>query len=319
MKILITGSAGFIGFHLSKKLLEEGVEVYGIDSINSYYSTRLKISRINILSEFKNFHFKVCDIVDKDELAELFANNQFDIVINLAAQAGVRYSIEKPQKYVNSNLIGFVNILESCRSFGIKNLIYASSSSVYGNSDNIPFNENQNTNKPESLYAATKMSNELMAYSYSQLYDIKAIGLRFFTVYGPWGRPDMAYFSFTKNILENNSIKVFNEGNLSRDFTYIDDIILGINNLIDNLSKIQHQHKIYNLGNNQPVQLMKFINTLEEAIDKKAILEMYPMQPGDVLTTFADIRDAQKDFDYQPKTSIKDGLKEFVNWYKKYH
>ncbi|WP_115461207.1 NAD-dependent epimerase/dehydratase family protein [Winogradskyella aurantiaca] len=319
MKVLITGSAGFIGFHLSKALLKMGFEVVGIDSMNNYYDTKLKFDRIEILYGYSNYSFFNINIVDRDELFELFDSTKFDLVINLAAQAGVRFSIEKPHKYVNSNLIGFVNILEACRNYKVDKLLFASSSSVYGNNVEVPFSENQNTDKPESLYAATKKSNELMAYSYSQLYGIKSIGLRFFTVYGPMGRPDMAYFSFTNKIYQGEEIQVFNEGNLSRDFTYIDDVIDGIINLIDKLDHIDDNYKVYNLGNNAPVRLIDFINTLEKSIGKKANLKMYPMQPGDVLMTCADIEESRKDFNYSPETNIEVGLGRFVDWYTSYY
>lgn len=318
MKILITGAAGFIGFHLSKLLLEEGHEVFGVDSVNGYYSTQIKQDRLNILRPFQNFSFSGIDICDRSDVEALFASNQFALVIHLAAQAGVRYSLDAPHKYAESNLIGFMNVLEASRQNQIKKFIFASSSSVYGNRTDGPFVENTNTDHPESLYAATKKANELIAYSYSKQFNMQMIGLRFFSVYGPWGRPDMAYFSFTKKIIKSETIPVFNRGEMVRDFTYIDDITTGVNNLIHKMRQLP-KYKIYNLGNNQPVKIMDFITTLESAIEQKAKIDFLPMQAGDVVFTCADISEAQKDFEFQPKTDIELGLKEFVKWYKNYY
>ncbi|HLW06430.1 MAG TPA: NAD-dependent epimerase/dehydratase family protein [Marinilabiliaceae bacterium] len=317
MKILITGAAGFIGFHLSKLLLEKGHEVYGIDSINNYYSTQIKQDRLNILRPFQNFSFSGIDICDRSDVEALFASNKFVMVIHLAAQAGVRYSIDAPHKFAESNLIGFMNVLEAARQNQIKKFVFASSSSVYGNRTDDPFPEDANTDHPESLYAATKKANEVIAYSYSKQFDMQMIGLRFFSVYGPWGRPDMAYFSFTKKILKGEAIPVFNQGKMVRDFTYIDDITTGVYNLIHKMDQLP-SYKIYNLGNNQPIKIMDFIKALESAIGEKAKIDYLPMQAGDVVFTCADISAAHRDFDYQPKTGIKEGLKDFVMWYKSY-
>lgn len=331
--ILITGAAGFIGFHLSNLLLDKSYTVIGLDNLNSYYSPKLKEDRLSMLNAKANFIFHKIDIKDKVSLDNIFSEYRPEYVINLAAQAGVRYSIENPYAYVDSNLVGFMNILEACRNYPVKHLIYASSSSVYGGNKIAPFSTNHNVDHPVSLYAATKKSNELMAHTYSHLYSIPTTGLRFFTVYGPWGRPDMAYFSFTKDILEGNPIKVFNHGQMERDFTYIDDIIEGIYKLIerpptsnnewdeskDSLSESFAPYKIYNIGNNQPVKLMKFINVLEEQIDKEAEKIYMEMQPGDVLRTYADVSDLEKDIDFKPNTRIEEGLCKFVKWYKEYY
>lgn len=317
--VLVTGSAGFIGFHLSKSLLKKGVRVIGYDNLNDYYDVRLKQKRLEILNSFDNFSFVKGDLADKKALELLFEKYNPNIVVNLAAQAGVRYSIDNPDAYIQSNIVGFFNILECCRYNNIDHLIYASSSSVYGANKKVPFSTDDNVDKPVSLYAATKKSNELMAYTYSQLYGFPTTGLRFFTVYGPYGRPDMAYFSFTKAILEGKSIKVFNQGDLYRDFTYIDDIITGVERILCNPPKRDEnnaRYKIYNIGNNKPVRLMDFINTLEECIGKKAIKEFYPMQAGDVYQTYADVTDLEKDFGFKPNTTIKEGLNNFYNWYR---
>lgn len=332
-KILVTGSSGFIGFHLSKRLLAEDFEVFGIDNMNDYYDVRLKEKRLEILKENENFKFLKIDLKDKESIDKLFAVNDFDYVINLAAQAGVRYSITNPYAYIDSNLIGFINILEACRnSKSIKHLLYASSSSVYGGNSIIPFSAKHNVDHPVSLYAATKKSNELMAHTYSHLYNIPTTGLRFFTVYGPWGRPDMAYFSFTTKILKNEAINVFNDGKMERDFTYIDDIIVGILKLV---KKVPRQniawneesgidssfapYKIYNIGNNNPVKLEDFISTLEKHIGKKAVKNYMDMQAGDVVRTFADVSELESDIDFKPNTSIDEGLSKFVEWYKSYY
>ncbi|RBP42243.1 NAD-dependent epimerase [Garciella nitratireducens] len=332
-KILITGVAGFIGFHLSNLLLDIGYQVIGIDNLNDYYDPKLKQARLEILEQNNNFTFYKVDLKDKVEVDKIFETYKPEYVINLAAQAGVRYSIKNPYAYVDSNLIGFMNILEACRNYPVRHLLYASSSSVYGGNKVAPFSTNHNVDHPVSLYAATKKSNELMAHTYSHLYGIPTTGLRFFTVYGPWGRPDMAYFSFTKNIIEGNSIKVFNHGKMERDFTYIDDIVEGIYKLLDvipesnpewdetkdDISTSFAPYKIYNIGNNQPVQLMKFINILEEKIGKEAEKIYMDMQLGDVLRTYADVSDLEKDIDFKPSTSIEDGLGRFVGWYREYY
>lgn len=330
---LITGSAGFIGFHLSSLLLDKGYQVIGIDNMNDYYDIKLKEDRLEILKQHDNFTFHKIDLKDKEKIDDLFAKYKFDYVINLAAQAGVRYSIENPYAYVDSNLIGFVNILEACRNNPVKHLLYASSSSVYGANKVAPFSTNHNVDHPVSLYAATKKSNELMAHTYSHLYGIPTTGLRFFTVYGPWGRPDMAYFSFTKDIVEGKTINVFNHGKMERDFTYIDDIVEGIYKLIplapksnpnwdetkDDISSSFAPYKIYNIGNNQPVKLEKFISVIEDKIGKKAKKNYMEMQPGDVLRTYADVSDLEKDIAFKPSTSIEEGIEKFVSWYKDYY
>jgi len=333
-KILITGAAGFIGFHLSKYLLQTNeYKVIGIDNINNYYSTKLKEDRLEILKKYENFEFHKIDLIEKVRIDELFKKEKFDYVVNLAAQAGVRYSITNPYSYVDSNLIGFVNILEACRNNPVKHLLYASSSSVYGGNKIVPFSTDHNVDHPVSLYAATKKSNELMAHTYSHLYKIPTTGLRFFTVYGPWGRPDMAYFSFTKNIMDGKAIKVFNHGKMERDFTYIDDVVEGIYKLInkipkenkewdeekDSISESFAPYKIYNIGNSSPVQLMEFINILEEKIGKEAKIIYMEMQPGDVLRTYADTSDLEKEINFKPSTKLADGLEKFVEWYKEYY
>ena len=320
--ILITGGIGFIGYHLSIQLLKKKYNVIGLDNINNYYNQALKMSRLEKLNKYPNFSFYKEDIFNKNKINDLFNKYKFDIVINLAAQAGVRYSIENPDAYIQSNIIGFYNILEACRHHKVEHLVYASSSSVYGANKKTPFSVDDKVDSPVSLYAATKKSNELMAYTYSHLYKIPATGLRFFTVYGPYGRPDMAYYSFTKKILSDEPIKIFNNGDLYRDFTYIDDIVEGILNIIPNPPKHDEnnvQHKVYNIGNNQPVKLMTFIETLEECLGKKAIKEYLPMQPGDVYITYANVDELIRDFDFKPNTSIKDGLTKFVDWYKEYY
>lgn len=325
MNILVTGSAGFIGFHLVQALLDQGNRVIGIDNLNDYYDPSLKLKRLEEINKNRNpkHKFIKMDISNKSEMKTLFKENSFDIVINLAAQAGVRYSLENPHAYVDSNLVGFVNILEGCRSSKVKHLVYASSSSVYGMNIKQPFSPNDRTDYPISLYAATKKSNELMAYTYSHLFNIPTTGLRFFTVYGPYGRPDMAYFKFTKKIINEEYIDVYNDGNLERDFTYIDDIISGIIKIKDlipsqNSSKYTDTlapYKIYNIGNNNPVKLRRFISSIEKACGKKAKENFMPMQPGDVLTTYANIEDLQKDIGFTPSTSIEEGISKFVSWY----
>lgn len=330
MKILVTGAAGFIGFYLSKALLERGDEVLGIDNLNNYYNVQLKNERLAILNKHvksNNFKFKKIDLKDRNEIDKLFKEHKFDIVVNLAAQAGVRYSIDNPHAYVDSNLLGFLNIIEGCRSAKVGHLVYASSSSVYGMNKKQPFSTEDKVDHPISLYAATKKSNELMAHTYSHLYGLATTGLRFFTVYGPMGRPDMAYFKFTKAILEKQPIDVYNNGNMFRDFTYIDDIVEGIlrlmnkkpENYISNETKTAAPYKIYNIGNNQPVSLRRFISAIENSCGVKAVENLLPMQPGDVQSTYADIDELIKEIDFMPKTSIEDGINEFVKWYKIYN
>lgn len=326
-KILITGAAGFIGFHLAKRLLKDGFSVCGIDNINDYYDIRLKGQRLSILEKYEKFSFFKADISNKTEVNRIFSENSPDIVVNLAAQAGVRYSIENPDAYIESNIVGFYNILEACRHSGdngghaVEHLLFASSSSVYGNQKKTPFSVTDPVDRPISLYAATKKSNELMAYTYSHLYGIPATGLRFFTVYGPYGRPDMAYFSFSEKIMHDEPIKIFNNGDLYRDFTYVDDIVEGVMRILNNPplpNEEGDRYKIYNIGNNQPVRLMDFIETLENAIGKKALKEYYPMQPGDVYQTYADVDDLMADFDYRPSTELRDGLERFATWYREW-
>jgi len=333
LKILVTGAIGFIGFHLTKRLLEAKVEVIGIDNINDYYDTVLKMDRLSILEKFKGFNFIKMDLVDTSEINNLFEKEGFHTVIHLAAQAGVRYSLENPKSYIDSNIVGFTNILEACRKFKIKHLIYASSSSVYGANTKLPFSEYDNVNHPVSLYAATKKSNELMAHTYSHLYNLPTTGLRFFTVYGPMGRPDMAYYSFTKKIIEGKTIKVFNDGLMRRDFTYIDDIVEGIVRILDRIpqpnpdwdvnlldpSSSYAPYEIYNIGNNQSIELKYFISILENLIGRKAKIEYLPMQNGDVVATYADIDKLHRAIGFKPRTTIEEGLKKFVCWYKNYH
>lgn len=321
-KILVTGAAGFIGFHLSKLLLQKGVTVIGFDNINDYYDVNLKYARLAILGKFENFTFVKGDLADKTAVDNLFSENKFDIVVNLAAQAGVRYSIENPQVYIESNVIGFFNILEACRNNPVEHLLYASSSSVYGNQQKTPFSTDDDVSKPISLYAATKKSNELMAYTYSHLYGIPSTGLRFFTVYGPYGRPDMAYFSFTQKIMKGETIKIFNDGDMYRDFTYVDDIVKGIENMLCNPPEADEngdRATVYNIGNNSPEKLMYFIETLEKALGKTARKEFLPMQPGDVYQTYADVTPLIEKYGFKPSTSIEDGLAKFVEWYKEYY
>lgn len=320
--VVVTGGAGFIGSHLSKRLLEQGAVVTGFDNLNDYYDVNLKHRRLELLEGFEKYSFIKGDLANKDEVEEVFNTYRPDIIVNLGAQAGVRYSIENPEAYINSNIVGFFNILEACRHNTIEHLIYASSSSVYGANKKIPFSTEDKVDQPVSLYAATKKSNELMAYTYSHLYGIPATGLRFFTVYGPYGRPDMAYYSFTKAILAGKPIKVFNHGDMYRDFTYIDDIVKGIVNVMPNPPQKDENgtpHKLYNIGNNKPEKLMDFIQTLEQCLGKEAIKEYYPMQPGDVYQTYADVSELMNDFDFKPDTPISVGLKRFVEWYKEYH
>lgn len=320
--ILITGGAGFIGYHLAKNLLKKGYKVIAFDNLNDYYEPKLKMARLDILKRFSSFTFVKGDLIESQIVNKLFTHYKFDIVINLAAQAGVRYSIDCPKAYIESNIIGFFNILECCRHNPVQHLIYASSSSVYGANKKTPFSVDDRVDNPVSLYAATKKSNELMAYTYSHLYQIPATGLRFFTVYGPYGRPDMAYFLFTKKILNNEPIEIFNNGNMYRDFTYIDDVVDALVNIIPKTpcpDENSVKHKVYNIGNNRPVKLMDFIETLEECLGKKAVKKFLPMQKGDVYITYADVDELINDFNFKPNTSIKIGLRKFVDWYKEYY
>jgi UDP-glucuronate 4-epimerase len=332
-KIIVTGSAGFIGFTLSIKLLEQGKNIVGIDNHNDYYDTKIKDARLERLLKYSNYkHYKI-DLSHKQSLDEVFKNYKIQKVVNLAAQAGVRYSMENPLAYINSNIIGFANILENCRYHKIEHLVYASTSSVYGANTKMPFSEHDSANHPLSVYAASKKSNELMAHAYSHLYQLPTTGLRFFTVYGPWGRPDMALFKFTKAILEGKPIDVFNHGKHTRDFTYIDDIVNGIIKTLDNstVSNLDWNSrepdpasskapwKIYNIGNNKSIQLMDYIHALEKALGKKAKINLLPLQPGDVTDTFANVDNLIKKFNYKPSTPIGEGITNFVEWYKNYY
>jgi UDP-glucuronate 4-epimerase len=317
--IFVTGCAGFIGFHLTKRLLDEGFYVLGIDNMNDYYDTSLKYDRLKIIMKYPNFQFVKGSIENIELLENLFSQYDFNTVVNLAAQPGVRYSLKNPHKYIQSNVVGFTNILECCKNHKIPHLIYASSSSVYGNNKNVPFSVNDRVDYPISLYAATKRANELMAYTYSHLYNLPTTGLRFFTVYGPWGRPDMAVFKFANAIVKQQPIEIYNYGNMKRDFTYVDDVTESILRLIYRGPSTESSYKIYNIGNNQPVQLDYFIQVLEEHLGKKAIKKLLPMQPGDVPETFADIDELVKDINYKPKVSIEEGIKRFVEWFKDYY
>jgi len=331
--VLITGAAGFIGFFLGRRLLAEGWRVVGIDNLNDYYDPALKRDRLRLLEDEPAFSFVRGDLADRPLVEDLFREHSFDAVVNLAAQAGVRYSLENPRSYIDSNVVGFVNILEGCRHSGVGHLVFASSSSVYGGNTKVPFSVADSVDHPVSLYAATKKSNELMAHCYSHLYGIPATGLRFFTVYGPWGRPDMAYFLFTKAIFSGKPIKVFNNGDMRRDFTYIDDIIEGVVRVIGHPPKANPDwdrgrpdpgsswapYKVYNIGNNQQETLMRFIEVLEDCLGKKAEKEFLPMQPGDVRQTYADVDDLARDVGFKPATTIEDGLGRFVAWYREYY
>lgn len=345
MKILVTGAAGFIGFHLCKALLKRGDQVTGLDNINDYYDPSLKLARLKELgidntaagekstsSKYSSFHFVRLGLDEKEELFSIFRENHFDVVINLAAQVGVRYSLVNPDAYIPANIAGFLNVLESCRKYPVKHLVYASTSSVYGSNTAMPFSEHQPTNHPVSLYAATKKANELMAHSYSHLYNIPTTGLRFFTVYGPWGRPDMALFLFTKAIVEGEPIKVFNEGRMQRDFTYVEDIVQGIIKVADHPASPDQNwngkdpdpassyapYRVYNIGNNKPAELIEFIEAIEQELGKKAIKELLPMQAGDVPATHADINELIADTGYSPQFTVQQGIKEFISWYKDY-
>ncbi len=315
MKLLVTGAAGFIGYHLSKELLKKNNQVFGIDNFSSYYDTKLKKDRLGELKSFNSFEFKELDICDFNSLKNLFKKFNFDKVVNLAAQPGVRYSLINPFEYINSNLVGFVNVIELCKEFKVKGLIYASSSSIYGGNEKIPFNIKDKANTPLSLYGATKRSNELIAHSYSHVYGLHTTGLRFFTVYGPWYRPDMGMYIFIKKIIQDKYISVFNNGNMWRDFTYIDDIISGTMSAIDK----NYKYEIFNLGNNKSENLMDMINIIENELGKKAKIKFKSLQDGDMVSTFADISHTIKKIAYNPSTDIKDGIPKLVSWYKEYY
>ncbi|TSA40881.1 MAG: NAD-dependent epimerase [Methylococcaceae bacterium] len=333
MKILVTGAAGFIGSALCIRLLQRGDDVIGVDNLNDYYDVQLKQARLNRLFDYTKFTFKKLDIVNQVEVQQLFQEQGVSKVMHLAAQAGVRYSITHPDTYINSNIVGFMNILEGCRHHKVEHFAYASSSSIYGANTRMPFSIHDNVDHPVSLYAATKKANELMAHTYSHLYQLPTTGLRFFTVYGPWGRPDMSAFMFTKNIIEGKPIDVFNYGNHRRDFTYIDDIIEGVIRVVDKPALANQEwsgdqpdpgtskapYRIYNIGNNTPVSLLTFIETLERCIGKEAIKHFLPMQPGDIPDTYADVTDLQKEFNYKPATQLREGLGHFVEWYKDFY
>lgn len=338
MKVIVTGNAGFIGFHTAKRLLERGDSVVGFDSVNNYYDTSIKEARLEILEQTaretgSEYKFVRANLADQKIVNDCFETHQIERVINLAAQAGVRYSLENPHSYVESNLIAFTNILEACRYNKIEHLTYASTSSVYGANTKMPFSEHDSANHPLQFYAATKKANEMMAHSYSNLFQLPTTGLRFFTVYGPWGRPDMALFKFTKNILEDKPIPVFNHGNHTRDFTYIDDIVEGVIRANDDIAKSNPEwnsdapdpatsnapFRIFNIGNNNPVKLSAYIEAIEEALDKKAIKDLLPLQPGDVPDTYADSTELERAVNYKPNTSVKEGVTNFVNWYRKFY
>lgn len=332
-KILVTGAAGFIGFHLAKILLDRGDEVVGLDNLNDYYDVSLKQARLQQILNHPGFRFVKLDLADREGMAELFRQEQFDRVVNLAAQAGVRYSLKNPHAYIDSNLVGFMNILEGCRHNNVKHLVFASSSSVYGANTRMPFSVHHNVDHPVSLYAASKKANELMAHTYAHLYNLPVTGLRFFTVYGPWGRPDMALFIFSKAILEGKPIDVFNYGKMRRDFTYIDDIVEGVVRTLDNTAQPNPDwtgdapdpctssapYRLYNIGNNQPVELMYLIQTLEKALGRSAEKNLLPIQPGDVPATYADVDDLVRDVGFKPSTSIEEGVGRFVDWYRGYY
>jgi len=331
--VLVTGAAGFIGYHLAERLLEDGCRVVGLDNLNPYYDVALKEARLERLQKKPNFTYVQMDLAEHKQLLDLFARSGFDVVVNLAAQAGVRYSLENPHAYVDSNLVGFVNLLECCRHHAVQHLVFASSSSVYGANTAMPFSVHHNVDHPLSLYAATKKANELMAHTYSHLYQLPCTGLRFFTVYGPWGRPDMALFLFTRAILENRPIQVFNHGKMQRDFTYIDDIIEGVIRVMGRLPAANPDwsadapdpgtsyapYKIYNIGNNNPVELIKFIEVIETALGKQATRQFMDLQPGDVVATYADVDDLMQDVGFKPATPIEVGIGRFVEWYRRFY
>ena len=333
MKILVTGAAGFIGFHLAQRLLARGDEVVGLDNLNDYYDVTLKEARLRLLEAYPGFRLVRAALEDRPTVAKLFSNERFEMVANMAAQAGVRYSLQNPHAYIDSNVVGFMNVLEGCRHNAVRHLVYASSSSVYGANTTVPFSVHHTVDHPVSLYAATKKSNELMAHTYSHLFGLPTTGLRFFTVYGPWGRPDMAYFSFTKAILEGRPIDVFNHGRMQRDFTYIDDIIEGIVRVMDHIpcpdpswsaerpdpATSSAPYRVYNIGNHQPVELGRFIEVLEECLGKKAEKNLLPMQPGEVLATYADAADLADAVGFRPDTGIEDGIARFVDWFREYY
>ncbi len=333
MKVLVTGAAGFIGYHLAEKLLARGDEVVGLDNVNDYYSVELKRARLARLDRHERFRLVEVDLADREAMADVFVGGAFDRVVNLAAQAGVRYSLTNPHAYVDSNLVGFTNVLEGCRHSGVQHLVYASSSSVYGANTTMPFSVHDNVDHPLSLYAASKKANELMAHTYSHLYGLPTTGLRFFTVYGPWGRPDMALFLFTKAILEGRPIDVFNHGRMRRDFTYVDDIVEGVVRVMDRVAEPNGAwsgakpdpgtsaapYRLYNIGNNQPVELMHLIEVLEGCLGRTAEKNMLPMQPGDVPATYADVDDLVRDVGFKPSTPIEEGVRRFVDWYRSYY
>lgn len=333
MHILVTGAAGFIGHALTQGLLRRGDSVFGVDNLSTYYDVRLKQARVDRLKAHPDFRFELIDIASRQGMASLFAMNRFDAVVHLAAQAGVRYSLTNPHAYVDANLVGFINVLEGARNHGAKHLVYASSSSVYGANTRLPFSEHDNVDHPYSLYAATKKANELMAHSYAHLYGLACTGLRFFTVYGPWGRPDMALFLFTRGILAGRPIAVFNQGDMVRDFTYVDDIVQGILRVIDHPAKAngewrgdapdpatsQAPYRVYNIGNNRPVKLLRYVEVLEDALGRKAVLDLQPMQKGDVPATMADVSALEQDVGYRPATPIEVGIPRFVEWYRNYY
>lgn len=333
MKILVTGAAGFIGSALSLRLIERGDSVHGIDNLNDYYDVSLKQARLDRCTGGPRFSFDKLDIVDRPGMAALFKQRSFDVVIHLAAQAGVRYSLENPNSYIDSNVVGFANVLEGCRHSKVKHLVFASSSSIYGANTKLPFSEHDNVDHPVSLYAATKKANELMAHTYAHLYGLPCTGLRFFTVYGPWGRPDMALFKFTRGIVEGKPIPVYNEGKMIRDFTYVDDIVEGVVRSADHTARPDPKwsserpdsatsrapYRIYNIGNNRPVELMRYIGVLEDCLGKKAVLEMLPMQPGDVPATYADTTALENDVGFRPDTPVEVGIARFVQWYRAYY
>ena len=319
---LVTGGAGFIGFHLSKSLLEKGAVVIGFDNMNDYYDVKLKEDRLALLEKYESYTFVKGDLSDNADVFRVFQEYRPQIVMNLGAQAGVRYSIDNPRAYMESNMMGFFHILEACRYFPVDHLVYASSSSVYGGNEKGPFSTEDKVDEPVSLYAATKKSNELMAHAYSKLYHIPVTGLRFFTVYGPYGRPDMAYFKFTNKILAGEPIQIYNNGDMYRDFTYIDDIVQGVENVLCNPPAENGKgarYKVYNIGNNKPVKLMDYVETLERCLGKTAVKEYLPMQPGDVYQTYADVSELMRDYDFKPDTSIEEGLSRFVAWYREYY